>query len=129
MPFLKLPRPLALRLGLVVCLLLSQACTISHSKQALWAPTEPVPRPTARFVSEEDSGIAIFGYFQLSEPDHYAVLMERARKRHRCSRLLQAQLDFYTDHWLLVSFPIARVTLLCESHTETTPARPATGPQ
>jgi hypothetical protein len=52
--------------------------------------------------------------FVLAEPDHYAVLLERMRRDHRCARLLYPQLDFYTDHWLLIAFPIARVTSLCE---------------
>ena len=29
-------------------------------------------------------------------------------------KLGHAQLDFYTDHWAIVAFPIARVTMVCE---------------
>jgi len=91
-------------------------CTLYHSKQALDAGSPPVEPPpaAARFVTEEDSGLSIFGVFVLAEPDHYAVLLERLRRDHRCARLLYPQLDFYTDHWLLIAFPIARVTSLCE---------------
>lgn len=93
------------------------SCTLHHSKQALSAgppaDSEP-PAPESRFVSEEDSGLSIFGVFVLAEPDHYAVLLERMRRDHRCRRLLYAQLDFYTDHWFLIAFPISRMTALCE---------------
>ena len=98
-------------------LLLSLAlagCTVSHSKQALWVPGQETPSPEATFVSEEDSGLSLLGLLELSEPDHYAVLLERARQRYRCERLLHVQLDFFTDYWLIVAFPISRVTLLCE---------------
>jgi hypothetical protein len=94
--------------------LLSSACTIHHSKQALWTPQQQPPAPDARFVTEEDSGVSLFGIFMLAEPDHYAVLLERARQRYRCDRMHHAQLDFFTDFWLIVAFPISRMTLICE---------------
>jgi hypothetical protein len=88
-------------------------CTFYHSKQAvLTATTTPTER--AVFVTEEDSGLSLFGVFALSEPDHYAVLLERARKRFKCASLHDAQLDFYTDYWVVLSFPISRITLVCE---------------
>jgi hypothetical protein len=94
--------------------LLLGACTFHHSRQALEYGGEP-PSKDATFVSEEDSGLALpFGLFLLSEPDHYTVLLERLRKRYRCARLHHPQLDFYTDHWLILSFPIARITAVCE---------------
>lgn len=92
------------------------ACTQHHSKQAL-APEPaqgPPPSAAAHFVTEEDSGLSLLGVFVLAEPDHYAVLLERMRRDHRCARLSYPQLDFYTDHWLLIAFPIARITSLCE---------------
>jgi hypothetical protein len=95
-------------------LLAPAGCTLHHSKQGLWAPNEPAPSAAARFVSEEDSGLALFGIFVITEPDHYAVLLERARKKHRCATIHHAQLDFFTDHWLIVAFPISRMTLVCE---------------
>ena len=102
-------------------------CTVHHSKQALWAaPTEP-PSPNAVFVSEEDSGLSLLGLFVLSEPDHYAVLLDRAKRRHRCAKLNHAQLDFYTDHWLIVAFPIARITVVCERPAEAAAAETAQG--
>jgi hypothetical protein len=94
------------------CLL--AGCTLHHSKQALWVPNEAPASSKARFVTEEDSGFSILGIFVLSEPDHYAVLLERARKKHRCKTLHHAQLDFFTDYWIVVAFPIARMTLICE---------------
>jgi hypothetical protein len=99
--------------------LLATACTAYHSRQALFDPTAPTPPDDATFVSEEDSGLAILGVLVVSEPDHYAVLLERARRRHECRRLHHVQLDYYTDHWLLVGFPIARITALCEPVTRT----------
>jgi hypothetical protein len=102
------------KLAALGALLVPTACTLHHSKQALWAPSEPAPSAAARFVSEEDSGLSLFGIFMLSEPDHYAVLLERARKKHRCATIHHAQLDFFTDHWLIVAFPISRMTLVCE---------------
>lgn len=101
---------------------LASGCTLHHSKQALLTAPQ-TPSDKARFVTEEDSGLALFGLFQLSEPDHYAVLLERARRRNRCGSLHDAQLDFYTDYWIVLSFPISRVTLLCE------PEAPASVPQ
>jgi hypothetical protein len=105
-------QPLQLALGLA--LLGTTACTLSHSKQALWSPNDPPATATARFVTEEDSGLSLLGIFMLAEPDHYAVLMERARKKHKCASLHLAQLDFYTDHWIIIAFPISRLTLVCE---------------
>jgi hypothetical protein len=96
------------------CGLFVSACTLHHSKQALSATDSASPSSNATFVTEEDSGLMLFGVLQLSEPDHYAVLLERARRRFRCARVHHAQLDFFTDHWILVSFPIARLTLVCE---------------
>jgi hypothetical protein len=92
----------------------SSSCTQHHSRQALWAGVQPTPTNSATFVSEEDAGLALFGLIQITEPDHYAVLLERARQRFKCRRFSNAQLDFYTDHWLVIAFPIARVTLICE---------------
>ena len=104
---------IAARLPLLL-LGLTMSCTLHHSKQALWAGEKPEPRPDATFVTEEDSGLMLFGAFNLAEPDHYAVLLERARRRHRCESMHHAQLDFYTDHWLIVAFPVSRITLICE---------------
>ena len=42
------------------------ACTIHHSKQAFWSPAETAPQPDARFVTEEDSGLSLFGVFELA---------------------------------------------------------------
>jgi hypothetical protein len=101
--------------------LLLAGCTLHHSKQALMAqaPSGEPPPPDARFVSEEDSGLAILGLFELAEPDHYAVLLERLRRDYRCARLLYPQLDFYTEHWLLIAFPVTRITCLCEPELPT----------
>jgi hypothetical protein len=94
--------------------LAASGCTIHHSKQALWTPQQTPASPDATFVTEEDSGLSLFGVFVLAEPDHYAVLLERARQRYRCERMHHAQLDFFTDFWIIVAFPIARMTLICE---------------
>ncbi|HEX9618913.1 MAG TPA: hypothetical protein VF989_02195 [Polyangiaceae bacterium] len=94
------------------------ACTIHHSKQAL-STGGSAPPADASFVTEEDSGLMLAGILVLTEPDHYAVLLERARRRYRCARMHHAQLDFFTDYWIIVAFPIARVTLVCEREGET----------
>ena len=117
-------------IALALGLLSFTGCTLYHSKQALWPepPSGAPPAANARFVSEEDSGLSIFGVLVLAEPDHYAVLLERLRRDHRCARLLYPQLDFYTDHWFLIAFPIARITSLCEPEPEAgapIPALPA----
>lgn len=93
---------------------LGAGCTFHHSRQAVGADLTHSPHPDSRFVTEDDSGLLILGLVSLSEPDHYSVLAERARRKHRCARLSQGQLDFYTDHWLLVAFPVSRLTLVCE---------------
>ena len=94
------------RVALICLSALLGACTMPHSKQALLVdPSTPTER--ARFVTEEDSGVALFGILTFSEPDHYAVLLERARRTHRCARLHHAQLDYYTDHWIVLAFPLA----------------------
>lgn len=100
-------------------------CTLHHSKQALYAADEAAPVPDATFVQEEDSGVSLLGFFQIAEPDHYAVLLERARRRYKCSRIHHAQLDFFTDHWLLIAFPISRVTAVCDSPRGNEPKAPA----
>lgn len=100
--------------GFGLALALTTGCTMHHSKQALWAGTEPIPSDNATFVTEEDSGLMLLGAFTLTEPDHYAVLLERARRKFRCDSMHHAQLDFYTDHWLIVAFPVSRITLICE---------------
>ncbi|HMR77291.1 MAG TPA: hypothetical protein PKD61_19410 [Polyangiaceae bacterium] len=93
------------------------ACTIPASKQALWTSGTAPPSDAATFVEEEDSGLSLFGLIQFTEPDHFAVLMERARKRNRCAKLHHAQLDYFMDHWVIVAFPIARITEVCEPQT------------
>lgn len=116
-------------IGSALLMLAANGCTWHHSKQALFAQPPAGARPPsadARFVTEEDSGLSIFGMFVLAEPDHYAVLLERMRRDHRCGRILYPQLDFYTDHWLLIAFPISRVTSLCEP--EAAPAAPGSTP-
>lgn len=114
--------PLSFRLLGGLLLVSAPGCTLHHSKQALTADAAAhAPPADAHFVTEEDSGLSIFGVFVLAEPDHYAVLLERLRRDYRCARLLYPQLDFYTDHWLLIAFPISRVTTLCEPE----PAGPA----
>jgi hypothetical protein len=120
----RLARPWAAALGIA----LPSGCTWHHSKQALLTQTPADAKPPAadaRFVTEEDSGLSIFGMFVLAEPDHYAVLLERMRRDHRCARLLYPQLDFYTDHWILIAFPISRVTSLCEPEAPPAPPSPA----
>jgi hypothetical protein len=107
-------RSLPLGLGAAALAASLGACTLHHSKQALSAEPSAAPPPDARFVTEEDSGLSLFGLFVLAEPDHYAVLLERMRRDYRCARLSYPQLDFYTDHWLLIAFPITRITSLCE---------------
>lgn len=98
----------------VVVALACASCTLHHSKQALWAGAEPAPPANSTFVTEEDSGLMLFGVVSLTEPDHYAVLLERARRHYKCARMHHAQLDFFTDHWLIVAFPVSRITLICE---------------
>ena len=105
---------MALRALFAVAPLALAGCTLHHSRQALWTADQDPPSAPSTFVSEEDSGLSLLGLFQLSEPDHYSVLLERARRRHRCARTHHAQLDFFSDHWIIVSFPIARVTLICD---------------
>jgi hypothetical protein len=100
--------------GMGLCLLLVVGCTTHHSKQALWTDAYQTPSPDSTFVTEEDSGLLLFGLLTITEPDHYAVLLERARRRYQCARMAHAQLDFYTDHWLIVAFPISRITVICE---------------
>jgi hypothetical protein len=99
----------------------ASGCTIHHSKQALWTPQQAPASSGATFVTEEDSGLSLLGVFMLAEPDHYAVLLERARQRYRCERMHHAQLDFFTDYWIIVAFPIARMTLICERAPEPAP--------
>jgi len=102
-----------LSLALVACLG-GAGCVLHHSKQALWSDLESIPDDAATFETEEDSGVSLFGIIQLAEPDHHAVLLERLRRRYQCARMHHVQLDFYTDHWLLIAFPISRVTLICD---------------
>jgi hypothetical protein len=92
----------------------SGGCTVHHSRQAVGADLDRVAPASSRFVTEDDSGLLLLGLISLSEPDHYSVLLERARRKHKCARLSQGELDFSTDHWLIVAFPVARLTLLCE---------------
>jgi hypothetical protein len=101
-------------LALLGAALLQTACTIPASKQALWTSANVPPGDASTFVQEEDSGLSLFGLIQFTEPDHYAVLLERVRRRNNCQRIHHAQLDYFMDHWLLVAFPIARVTAVCE---------------
>ena len=104
----------AARLVLLGAALGISACTLHHSKQAMWTSGQAPPSADAKFVTEEDSGLSLLGVFEVAEPDHYAVLLERARRRYSCQRIHHAQLDFYTDYWLIISFPISRLTLICD---------------
>lgn len=119
---------MSLRIVLALCCCVASgslsACTIAHSKQALWKEAESPPSPDSTFVTEEDSGLSLLGLVVLTEPDHYVTLLERARLRYRCNRLRSPQLDFFTDYWVIVAFPIARVTVLCEKGPR--PASPLT---
>jgi hypothetical protein len=99
-------------------------CTVHHSRQALWADAMDTPSEDATFVTEEDSGLTLLGLIQVASADHYAVLLERLKRRHDCTKIHHVQLDFFTDFWIIVGFPIARVTAVCE-HGE--PQRDAGG--
>ena len=112
------PYPLALVYGLTLAAWATSGCTLYHSKQADFATVRGNLEPNATFVTEEDSGLSLFGAFVLAEPDHFSILMDRAQRRYNCSTLRFAQLDFYTDHWGLIAFPISRVTLICERAAE-----------
>lgn len=101
-------------LAIVALIFTLAGCTMHHSKQALWVSGQPRPTPDATFVTVEDSGLMLLGALTLAEPDHYAVLLERARRQYRCERMHHGQLDFFTDHWLIVAFPVSRLTLICE---------------
>jgi hypothetical protein len=105
--------------GLTACILLAAAslvcgCTSYHSKQAICTPAQDPPSSDAMVVTEQDSGLLLLSLFEVAEPDHYAVLLERARERYACERMHHPQLDFYTVHWVLVAFPIVRVTFVCD---------------
>lgn len=114
--------------SLVGSLLLASACTLHHSKVAI-ADTRPIPiAPDAKFVTSDDSGLALLGLLVVSEPDHYAVLIERIRRRYNCAEIHHAQLDFYSDIWLFVSFPIARVTAICDPIVAPASATPPSQP-
>lgn len=113
----------------IAALLVGVSCTLHQSRTAV--PTQipvPVPSEDSTFVTEEDSGFSLLGVFVITEPDHYAVLMERMRRRHNCSSLSHVQLDFFTDYWILVGFPIARLTAVCEPVRETPDPEPAAAP-
>ncbi len=97
---------------LLVLAVFGSGCTLHYSKQALTEAVEPSREAT--FISEEDSGLSLLSVFQVSEPDHFAVLLARAKRRYRCARMHSVQLDFYAEIWLIVSFPIARITAVCE---------------
>lgn len=108
-----------MRLVLLIALTLG-GCAIHHSSQALWADPANPPSPEATFVTEEDSGFGVYviiGMFLFAEPDHYAVLLERMRRRHNCGRIHHVQFDTYVDVWMVIGFPIARVTAACEPAT------------
>ncbi|MEQ8982997.1 MAG: hypothetical protein RL846_33950 [Deltaproteobacteria bacterium] len=87
-------------------------CTLHYSRQAVVEAIEP--SHDATFITEEDSGLSLLSLFLVSEPDHFGVLMARAKRRYRCARIHSVQLDYYAEVWLLVSFPIARITAICE---------------
>lgn len=110
------------RVVFAALLLLLSGCTLHYSKQALYEAVDP--SPDATFVSEEDSGLFILSLFQVSEPDHFAVLLARAKKRYRCSKIHSIQLDYYSEIWLIVSFPIARITAICEPEGAAPPPAP-----
>jgi len=99
---------------LALLLLLAGGCTWHHSRQALGPDYFTTPGDDATFVSEEDSGLTLLRVATLSEPDHYAVLIERMRRRYRCASIRHLQLDLYTDDWLILEFPIVRITAICE---------------
>ena len=105
-----------------ICIAIVSGCTVPHSRQALWTSHATMPSDEATFVEEEDSGLMLLGLIQLTEPDHYAVLTERLRRRHRCAKVHHAQLDYFTDHWLIVAFPVSRVTAVCEPAASEKPA-------
>jgi hypothetical protein len=100
--------------SLIAILFLASSCTLYHSKIPIADTGDSEISSDAVFVTEDDSGLALLGIFVVSEPDHYSVLMERARRRYKCERLHHVQLDFYSDYWLFVGFPIARITAICE---------------
>jgi hypothetical protein len=107
-----------MRTSIVVAAALASGCTFYHSKQVLHDSTRAAPTRDARFVTEDDAGFALAGFLVLTEPDHYAVLLERARRQHKCATLHHVQVDYYTDHWLLVGFPVTRLTAVCEPEPE-----------
>lgn len=109
----------------VAAAIVAVGCTVHHAKSALWSDPSRPPPPSSRFVTAEDSGLSLVGLLTLSEPDHYAVLLARAAELNNCGRLNHVQLDFFTDHWLIVAFPIARITAICEPVTASPPAPPA----
>lgn len=98
----------------LVAFLCQSSCTLYHSKIPITDVDDSKVSPDSVFVTEDDSGLALLGIFVISEPDHYSVLVERARRRYKCERLHHVQLDFYSDYWLFVGFPIARITAICE---------------
>jgi hypothetical protein len=105
---------MSLRAAAALTLALATGCTISHSKQAMVETMRHMPGREATFVSEEDSGLSLLGVLTISEPDHYAVLIERSRQRYKCGEIHSMQLDYYTEYWIIVGFPIARMTAVCE---------------
>jgi hypothetical protein len=100
--------------ALVAILCQASSCTLYHSKIPITDIEDAEISKDSVFVTEDDSGLALLGIFVVSEPDHYSVLVERARRRYKCERLHHVQLDFYSDYWLFVGFPIARITAICE---------------
>jgi hypothetical protein len=104
-----------MRFPLILLLLgCAAGCTWHHSRQALTNDLSKTPPDNATFVTEEDSGLTLFRFATLSEPDHYAVMLERMRRRYKCTAIRHLQLDLYTDDWILLEFPIVRLTGVCE---------------
>jgi hypothetical protein len=106
------------RVAAVVAALSLASCTLYHSKIPVTDLADAEVSDDSVFVTEDDSGLALLGLFVVSEPDHYSVLVERARRRYKCVRLHHIQLDFYSDYWIFVGFPIARITAICEREEE-----------
>jgi hypothetical protein len=113
----------------VAVVVLASSCTLYHSKIPIAGNGDSEVAPDAVFVTEDDSGLALLGIFVISEPDHYSVLVERARRRYKCERLHHIQLDFYSDYWLFVGFPIARITAICDPAKDDERSAPSVSPK
>ena len=92
---------------LALCLLAS--CTMPYSRMVV---NQNLQASGAK-VEKTATGLYILGIWALSDPDPIPVIMYSMAAENGCSKLENADIDYWMTHYFVVGIPKIKITASC----------------